>query len=104
GRLIIPAFSVGRTQEILFALNQLEEERRLPELDYYVDSPLSVAATEIVKNYPQYFNKAIQKLLETDKDPFGFRGLKYIKTIQESKLLNYKNDPCVIISASGMAD
>lgn len=104
GKLIIPAFSVGRTQELLFALNQLEEERRLPDLNYYVDSPLSVAATEIVKSYPQYFNKTIQKVLEKDNDPFAFRGLKYIKTVEESKLLNYKNDPCVIISASGMAD
>jgi metallo-beta-lactamase family protein len=104
GKLIIPAFSVGRTQELLFALNQLEEERRLPELDYYVDSPLSVAATEIVKSYPQYFNKHIQKVLETDNDPFAFRGLKYIKTVEESKLLNFRDAPCVIISASGMAD
>lgn len=104
GKLIIPAFSVGRTQELLFALNQLEEERRLPNLDYYVDSPLSIAATEIVKHYPQYFNKAIQKVLETDKDPFAFQGLKYIKTVDESKQLNYRDQPCVIISASGMAD
>jgi metallo-beta-lactamase family protein len=104
GKLIIPAFSVGRTQELLFALNQLEEEKRLPALDYYVDSPLSVAATEIVKSYPQYFNKTIQKVLETDKDPFSFQGLKYIKSVEESKLLNYKNEPSVIISASGMAD
>ncbi|HLZ85719.1 MAG TPA: MBL fold metallo-hydrolase [Puia sp.] len=104
GKLIIPAFSVGRTQELLFALNSLEEENRLPYLDYYVDSPLSVAATEIVKNYPQYFNKQIQKVLETDKDPFAFRGLKYIKTVEESKLLNFRDTPCVIISASGMAD
>jgi metallo-beta-lactamase family protein len=104
GKLIIPAFSVGRTQELLFALNQLEEEHRLPDLDYYVDSPLSVAATEIVKSYPQYFNSTIQKVLETDKDPFDFKGLKYIKSVEESKLLNYRDQPCVIISASGMAD
>ena len=104
GKLIIPAFSVGRTQELLFALNQLENEKRLPPLDYYVDSPLSVAATEIVKSYPQYFNSAIQKVLETDNDPFAFQGLKYIKTVDESKLLNYRSEPCVIISASGMAD
>jgi metallo-beta-lactamase family protein len=104
GKLIIPAFSVGRTQELLFALNQLQEEQRLPDLDYYVDSPLSVAATEVVKSYPQYFNKGIQKTLETDKDPFDFKGLKYIKTVDESKLLNYHDKPCVIISASGMAD
>ena len=104
GKLIIPAFSVGRTQELLFALNELEEQRRLPDLDYFVDSPLSVAATEIVKSYPQYFNKTIQKTLETDKDPFSFKGLKYIRSVEESKLLNYRNEPCVIISASGMAD
>jgi metallo-beta-lactamase family protein len=104
GKLIIPAFSVGRTQELLFALNQLEEEHRLPDLDYYVDSPLSVAATEIVKSYPQYFNPTIQKVLKTDNDPFSFKGLKYTKTVEESKLLNYHDKPCVIISASGMAD
>lgn len=104
GKLIIPAFSVGRTQELLFALNQLELERRLPDLDYFVDSPLSVKATQIVKNYPQYFNRTIQKILQSDNDPFGFKGLKFIKSIDESKLLNFRNGPFVIISASGMAD
>jgi metallo-beta-lactamase family protein len=104
GKLIIPAFSVGRTQEILFALNQLELERRLPKLDYFVDSPLSIKATEIVKKYPQYFNNVIQKILESDADPFAFQGLKYVKTVEESKQLNFRNEPCVIISASGMAE
>jgi metallo-beta-lactamase family protein len=104
GKLIIPAFSVGRTQEILYSLNQLEVERRLPELDYFVDSPLSIEATELVKSYPQYFNKTIQRLLQTDSDPFMFSGLKYVKTVDQSKLLNFRNEPCVIISASGMAD
>jgi len=104
GKLIVPAFSVGRTQEILFALNELEEERRLPDLDYFVDSPLSVEATEVVKRYPKYFNKTIQKIMESDNDPFGFKGLKYIKSVDESKLLNFRSEPCVIISASGMAD
>ena len=100
----MPAFSVGRTQEILFALNQLELENRLPSLDYFVDSPLSIEATEVVKKYPQYFNKTIQKILQTDNDPFMFKGLKYIKTVDQSKMLNFRNDPFVIISASGMAD
>jgi metallo-beta-lactamase family protein len=104
GKLIIPAFSVGRTQEILFALNQLELERRLPRVAYFVDSPLSIAATEIVKKYPQYFNSTIQKILETDSDPFAFEGLKYITSVEESKELNYRDEPCVIIAASGMAD
>jgi metallo-beta-lactamase family protein len=104
GKLIIPAFSVGRTQELLFALNQMELDGRLPSLPYYVDSPLSIEATEVVKKYPQYFNKTIQKVLETDKDPFSFAGLKYIESVEESKSLNYNDNPCVIISASGMAD
>lgn len=104
GKLIMPAFSVGRTQELLYALNQLEQENRLPDLDYYVDSPLSVEATEIVKRYPQYFNKTIRKVMENDKDPFGFKGLRFIKTVEQSKSLNFQNGPMVIISASGMAD
>jgi metallo-beta-lactamase family protein len=104
GKLIIPAFSVGRTQEILYSLNQLELENRLPALDYFLDSPLSIEATEIVKKYPQYFNRTIQKVLATDHDPFMFEGLKYVKTVEQSKMLNFRNGPFVIISASGMAD
>jgi len=104
GKLIMPAFSVGRTQELLYSLNQLELENRLPDLDYYVDSPLSIKATEIVKRYPQYFNKTIQKVIQTDKDPFGFKGLRFVQTVEQSKQLNFQNGPMVIISASGMGD
>lgn len=104
GKLIIPAFSVGRTQEILYTLNQLELENQLPDLDYFVDSPLSIRATQIVKSYPHYFNKRIQKVLLSDSDPFGFKGLHFVKSVDESKMLNYSNNPCVIISASGMAE
>lgn len=104
GKLIMPAFSVGRTQELLYSLNQLEVENRLPDVSYYVDSPLSVEATEIIKRYPQYFNNKIQKLMKSDSDPFGFKGLRYIQTVEQSKELNYLNGPMVIISASGMAD
>jgi metallo-beta-lactamase family protein len=104
GKLIIPAFSLGRTQEILYALNQLELENRLPRLDYFLDSPLSLAITDLIKNYASYFNKTIQKVMQSDSDPFMFTGLHYIKSVEESKLLNYRNEPCVIISASGMAE
>ncbi len=104
GKLIIPAFSVGRTQELLYALNQLELENRLPAVPYYVDSPLSKEATTVLKNYPQYFNKKIRKIMESDKDPFDFKGLNFIKSVDESKNLNNLPQPCVIISASGMAD
>ncbi len=104
GKLIMPAFSVGRTQELLYALNQLELENRLPDLTYYVDSPLSVEATEIVKRFPQYFNKTIERIMQTDNDPFAFKGLRYVQTVDQSKQLNFINGPMVIISASGMAD
>ena len=104
GKLIIPAFSVGRTQELLYALNQLENENRLPDLPYYVDSPLSLEATRVIESYPQYFNSRVQKLLLSDHGPFNFKGLKFIQSVEESKSLNYRTDPMVIISASGMAD
>lgn len=104
GKLVIPAFSVGRTQELLYTLNQLELENRLPTIPCYVDSPLSVSATEIVKRYPVYFNKTIQRIMQTDQDPFDFPQLHYIRTVEHSKQLNFMNGPMVIISASGMAD
>lgn len=104
GKLIMPAFSVGRTQELLFSLNQLELENRLPGVEYFVDSPLSMEATAVIKRYPAYFNRTIQQILKTDKDPFGFRGLRFIQSVDQSKLLNFRNDPIVIISASGMAE
>ena len=104
GKLILPAFSVGRTQEILYALNQLSNENRLPELDYFVDSPLSMEATAVIKSHPQYFNDSIQEVMRTDKDPFGFPGLIFTKSVDDSKRLNYRKEPCVIISASGMAE
>lgn len=104
GKLVVPAFSLGRTQEILYALNQLELENRLPKVDYFLDSPLSIATTDLVKRFPEYFNQQIQQVLKQDHDPFHFTGLKYITTVEESKLLNYHKAPCVIISASGMAE
>lgn len=104
GKLIMPAFSVGRTQEILFALNQLEEDGILPPIKYIVDSPLSSRATAVIKSFPQYFNTRIQKVMQSDHDPFLFKGLIFTKSVEESKQLNYLKEPCVIISASGMAE
>lgn len=104
GKLIIPAFSLGRTQEVLYMLNRLELERRLPPLDYYVDSPLSIKITDTVKRYPDYFNGNVQTLLKKDDDVFAFKGLKYIEDVEDSIALNSRKEPCVIISASGMAE
>ncbi len=104
GKLIIPAFSVGRTQEILYLLNRLDTEHRLPKLKYIVDSPLSIETTEIVKHHPECFNRQVQDLLKKDDDVFSFPGLVYTRTAEESMALNSSKEPCVIISASGMAE
>ncbi|MDR0543340.1 MAG: MBL fold metallo-hydrolase, partial [Dysgonamonadaceae bacterium] len=104
GKLIIPAFSVGRTQELLYALNDLELSGRLPALKYYLDSPMSTKVTDIVKRHPECFNRSLQKLFKIDKDPFNFKGLKYVTDKRESQSLNGDYSPMVIISASGMAE
>lgn len=104
GKLIIPAFSVGRTQELLYALNRAGLEGKLPKVDVFIDSPLSTLATDVVRNHPETFNKTVAKLLEIDDDPFDFPRLHYIETVDESKALNFRQEPCVIISASGMAE
>jgi len=104
GNLVIPAFSVGRTQELLIALNALEHEGRLPKVNYYVDSPLSLEATQVVRNHPENFNHRLQELLQHDEDIFDFEGLHYIESADDSKAINVYAHPCVIISASGMAD
>lgn len=104
GKLVIPAFSLGRTQEILYMLNRLELEHRLPPIAYYVDSPLSVNITDAVKRYPGCFNAMVQDYLKKDDDVFSFKGLKHIEDVQDSIKLNDTDEPCVIISASGMAE
>jgi metallo-beta-lactamase family protein len=104
GKLIIPAFSVGRTQELLYALNRAQLQGKLPDVDIFVDSPLSMEATEVVRSHPETFNNDVNEILKVDDDPFDFPGLHYIKTVDESKQLNFRTAPCVIISASGMAE
>lgn len=104
GKVIIPAFSVGRTQELLFALNALELKKQLPDVRYYVDSPLSKQATEVLKNYPEYYNNGVKQVMKIDNDVFNFKGLKFIENVAESKALNEDARPCVIISSSGMAE
>jgi metallo-beta-lactamase family protein len=104
GQLVIPAFSVGRTQEVLYALNQLSLEKRLPEILCFVDSPLSLKATQTIKKHTEQFNERLQQVLAIDDDPFDFPGLKYVESVEDSRrLVDYK-EPCIIISASGTAD
>ncbi|MCX2495581.1 MBL fold metallo-hydrolase [Pedobacter sp. PF22-3] len=104
GKVIIPAFAVGRTQELLYALNGLELKGKLPDVPYYVDSPLSSKATQILKNHPEVYNNGVKEILKVDHDIFGFKGLRFIESVEESKALNADPRPCVIISASGMAE
>ena len=104
GKLIIPAFSVGRTQELLYALNALELKGILPDFRYYVDSPLSEKATQVLMDHPEVYNKAVSEVLKTDANPFGFKGLSFIQSTEESIALNDDPTPCVIISSSGMAE
>lgn len=104
GKLIIPAFSLGRTQEIVYALNNLDLYGLLPEIKIYVDSPLSVNATEIMRRHIRDLNVNVQQTALHDKDPFGFERLTYITSKEESQDLNNHKEPCIIISASGMAE
>jgi metallo-beta-lactamase family protein len=104
GKLIIPAFSVGRTQEIVFTLNNFFNQGILPKIDIFVDSPLAVNATTVFRMHPECFNKNFARVLETDADPFGFDNLFYITRVEDSKKLNDHKKPCIIISASGMME
>ncbi len=104
GKIIIPAFSLGRTQEIVYALNNLKNQKKLPDLKIFVDSPLSINATTIMRKHPECFNEDMLKSLNSDPDPFGFDNLHYVQSAEESKKLNDLKEPCVIISASGMAE
>ena len=104
GKLIIPAFSVGRTQEIVYSLDSFFNQGRLPKVDIFVDSPLAVNATTVFRMHPECFNKEILKVMETHPDPFGFNSLFYVTRAEDSKKLNDHKKPCVIISASGMME
>ena len=104
GQLLIPSFSVGRTQEIVYVLNQLYNDGRLPQIPVYVDSPMSTNATQIFRMYPDELSEEVQDTLRFDPDPFGFNTLRYITDISESKALNHKDEPSIIISASGMLE
>lgn len=102
GKLIIPAFSVGRTQELVYMLDQLESEGRLPKIPVYVDSPLSVNATMVFGAHPECFDADLAEYMLIDPNPFGFNSLKYIKKTEDSKALNTSEEACIIISSAGM--
>lgn len=104
GKVIIPAFSVGRTQEIVYTLDQLWNEGELPQIPVYVDSPLAVNATGVFLAHPECFDRELLEYMRTDENPFGFEKLQYIRQAERSKALNGARVPMVIISASGMCE
>ena len=104
GRLIIPAFSVGRTQELVYRLNRLHNEKLLPAIQVFVDSPMAVNATEIYRSHVDCYDEETRAMMLDDDEPLSFSGLKYVRKTEESMAINRFRDPCVIISASGMLE
>lgn len=105
GKVIIPAFAVGRTQTVVYVLHKLFDQGRIPEIPIYVDSPLAADATNVFRSHPECLDRETYRIfLQNGEDPFGFSRLKYIKKVEESKELNDKPGPMIIISASGMAE
>lgn len=105
GKVIVPAFAVGRTQEIVYHLNQMMYEGDVPRVPVYVDSPLAVKASDIFKNHLECFDDETKEFVRESRHPaLDFPMLNYIRSVEDSKALNERTDPMVIISASGMAE
>jgi metallo-beta-lactamase family protein len=104
GKLLIPAFSVGRTQTVVYFLHQLRNAGRLADLPVYVDSPMAVRATEVFRSHPECFDEETLQLLREDPDLFGEKSIHYVDKVHESIALNGRPGPCVIVSASGMCE
>lgn len=106
GKVIIPAFAIGRTQEVTYELNRLDEGGDIPQLPIYIDSPLAVNATDVFRMHPEEWNEEVQGFLveERRRSPFDDINITYIRDVRESKRLNHLNSSAIIISASGMAE
>jgi metallo-beta-lactamase family protein len=105
GKIIVPSFSVGRTQELVYFLHELFNEGKLPRIPIFVDSPLSVNVTEVFRRHTECFDEETRNLfLSSKQDPFGFDLLRYVQDAEESKQLNNLKEPCMILSASGMCE
>lgn len=105
GKVIVPAFAVGRSQELVYYLNQMMQDGDVPSVPVYVDSPLAVNATKVFKNHPECFDEeTAQFVLEARHPALDFKMLTYVQSVEESKALNERKEPMVIISASGMAE
>lgn len=105
GKVIIPAFAVGRTQELVFDLNRMMADNEIPQVPVYVDSPLAVETSKVFQKFPQYYDKETRQFIAEERHPaLNFRTLRYVQSVEESKSLNDRHEPMIIISASGMAE
>ncbi|MBL0224604.1 MAG: MBL fold metallo-hydrolase [Geobacteraceae bacterium] len=106
GSLLIPAFAVGRTQQLVYALHKLHSDRAIPDLPIFIDSPLATRTTDVFRLHPEVFDDEIREFLLTDDDnnPFGFGRLQYTQSVEQSKALNSLKTPAIIISSSGMLE
>ncbi|HZY09933.1 MAG TPA: MBL fold metallo-hydrolase, partial [Bacteroidota bacterium] len=104
GKIIIPAFSVGRTQDLIYKLHSIRERHDFSDIPIFLDSPLAVNATDIFRRHPECYDEETLDFLIANEDPFGMRQLHYIRSVEESKLLNERKSPCIIIAASGMCE
>ena len=104
GKIIIPAFSLGRTQEVVYTLHKLQGQSKIPRVEIFVDSPLAVNVTDIFRLHPECFDRETNRMIASNENPFGSESVRYIRDVEESKRLNRRNEPCIIISASGMCE
>jgi metallo-beta-lactamase family protein len=104
GRIIVPAFAVGRTQQLVLLLHQLANRKEIPNIPIFVDSPLALNVTQVHRDHPECFDEETREYLRHGEDPFGFQRLQYIREAVDSKKLNDLHGPFVVISASGMCE
>jgi metallo-beta-lactamase family protein len=104
GKIIVPAFAVGRTQELLYVLHDLQKSGRLPEIPIFIDSPLAIDVTEVFRLHPECFDAETRAFLDAQGDLFSFEGVRYMRTPEESMEINAYPGPAMVISASGMAE
>jgi metallo-beta-lactamase family protein len=104
GKIIAPAFAVGRTQQLVLLLHELVLQQKIPTIPIYVDSPLAVNVTDVFRKHPELYDEETRRFIDNHADPFGFRMLRYVRDVEQSKALNDLRTPCLIISASGMCE
>ena len=104
GKVVVPSFALERAQEVIYALKQLNDQGRLPDVPVYVDSPLTVKLTDVFRIHPDCFDEETRQILLAGGSPFDFDGLRYVSSVEDSKAIDRSDEPCVIISASGMCE